>query len=127
MYGVAQNAHGGQRTLAVTNSNRDVPAFRGACNGERRPYMSGAMNDLGRCGDIQSLRTALVHLCSGFGPLSNLEILTMKEAGRRRAVCLLRLASMERQKELMATLGASRFGDQACVVVDMPPQDQAQA
>jgi hypothetical protein len=89
--------------------------------------MNNALNNLARCGDVKSLESALLTLCSEFGSLSQMDILTMSNAGKRRAVCLLRLDSSTHERNLMSMLGATRFGKELCVVVDLAMPDQAQA
>jgi hypothetical protein len=91
--------------------------------------MNNALKDLVQCGDVGSLDSALRTLCAEFGSVSQLDILTMTDAGKRHAVCLLRLDSSEHEQNLMTKLGAGRFGEDLCVVVDlsMPAQAQAQA
>jgi len=81
--------------------------------------IDNALKDLALCGDAGSLESMLRALCSEFGSVSRLDILTMTDAGKRKAVCLLRLASPEEKQELMQKLGANRFGDDLCVVVDL--------
>lgn len=56
-------------------------------------------------------------LCSGFGPLSRVDVLPMVDAGKRKAVCLLRLNSSEQEQNLMTQLGAVRLGEDPCVAV----------
>lgn len=85
--------------------------------------MNQALKDLSYCDDIGSLESALRTLCSGFGALSRLDVLTMVGAGKRQAVCLLRLNSSERELDLMTQLGAVRFGEDLCVVVDLRMSD----
>jgi hypothetical protein len=89
--------------------------------------MNNALKDLARCGDVGSLESALRALCSEFGSVSQLDILTMIDAGKRQAVCLLRLDSSEQEQGLMTKLGAGRFGEELCVVVDLSMPDRAQA
>jgi hypothetical protein len=89
--------------------------------------MNSALKDLAQCGDVGSLASALRGLCSEFGSVSRLDILTMIDAGKRQAVCLLRLDSSEQEQDLMTKFGASRFGEDLCVVVDMRMPDRAQA
>ena len=43
----------------------------------------------------------------------------MVDAGKRQAVCLLRLNSSEQEQNLMTQLGAVRFGEDLCVIVDL--------
>jgi len=81
--------------------------------------MNQALKDLSSCGDFGSLESGLRALCSGFGPLSRLDVLPMVDAGKRKAVCLLRLNSSEQEQNLITQLGAIRFGEDLCVVVDM--------
>ncbi len=89
--------------------------------------MNNALKDLAQCSDVGSLEAALRTLCSEFGSLSRLEILTMIDAGKRQAVCLLRLDSMKQEQDLIRKLGADRFGEDLCVVVDLRTPDRAQA
>jgi hypothetical protein len=89
--------------------------------------MSNALKDLAQCGDVGSLESALRTLCSEFGSVSRLDILTMIDAGKRQAVCLLQLDSSEQEQDLMTKLGAGRFGEDLCVVVDLRMPDRAQA
>jgi hypothetical protein len=89
--------------------------------------MNNALKDLAQCGDVLSLESALRTLCSEFGSVSRLDILTMIEAGKRQAVCLLRLDSAEQEQNLMTKLGAGRFGEDLCVVVDLRMPERAQA
>jgi len=85
--------------------------------------MNQALKELSHCDDFGSLDSALRALCSGFGPVSRLDVLPMVDAGKRKAVCLLRLDSPEQEQNLMAQLGAIRFGEDLCVVVDMRMPD----
>jgi len=89
--------------------------------------MNKALKDLAQCGDVGSLETALRTLCSEFGSVSRLDILTMTDSGKRHAVCLLRLDSSEQEQDLMTKLGAGRFGEDLYVVVDLRMPDRAQA
>jgi hypothetical protein len=89
--------------------------------------MNSALRDLTQCGNVGSLQSALRTLCSEFGSVSRLDILTMIEAGKRQAVCLLRLDSSEHEQNLMTKLGAGRFGEDLCVVVDLRMPERAQA
>ena len=89
--------------------------------------MNNALKDLAQCRNVGSLESALRTLCSEFGSVSQLDILTMIDAGKRQAVCLLRLDSSEQEQDLMTKLGAGRFGEDLCVVVDLRMPDRAQA
>jgi hypothetical protein len=85
--------------------------------------MNPALRELSHCKDIGSLESALRTLCSGFGPLSRLDVLPMVGAGKLQAVCLLRLNSSEQEQDLITKLGAVRFGEDMCVVVDLRTSD----
>jgi hypothetical protein len=76
---------------------------------------------LAGCGDAASLRSALQELCTEFGKVTRIDVLTMAEAEKRRALCFLRLESAEQESRLMSALGVNRFGEDVLVVVDMPP------
>ena len=89
--------------------------------------MRNEMNEMAQCGDVDSLGSVLRGVCAEFGSVSRLDILTMTDSGKRKAVCLLRLASTGREQALMSKLGAGRFGEDLCVVVDMRMPDVAQA
>ncbi len=78
------------------------------------------MKSLTSCSDAASLRSALQELCTEFGRVTRLDVLTLAEAEKRRALCLLRLESAAQEQQLMATLSASRFGDDVLIVVDLP-------
>jgi hypothetical protein len=89
--------------------------------------MNNALQDLTQCADVGSLGSVLRKICAEFGSVSQLDILTMVDSGKRQALCLLRLDSSEQEQELMTRLGAGRFGDELCVVVDLKMPEQAQA
>ena len=77
------------------------------------------LRTLAGCGDAASLRSAISELCSEFGEATRIEVFTMAEAEKRRALCFLRLESEAQERRLMATLGASRLGEDLLVVVDL--------
>lgn len=81
--------------------------------------MNNATKRLTPCTNVRSLESELLAICSEFGSLSQLDILTMINSGKRQAVCLLRLDSPAHEHGLMSELGAVRFGDDLCVIVDM--------
>lgn len=81
--------------------------------------MNKALKDLSHCADIGSLEAALRALCSGFGPVSRLDVLPMVSAGKHQAVCLMRLDSPEGEQDLITKLGASRVGENVYLVVDL--------
>jgi len=75
---------------------------------------------LAGCCDASSLRSAVQELCTEFGKVTHIDVLTVTEAERRRALCFLRLESSAQEQELMRSLGAPRFGDDVLIVVDLP-------
>ena len=85
--------------------------------------MNQALRDLSSCDDFGSVESGLRALCSGFGPVSRMDVLPMVDAGKRKAVCLLRLNSSDHEQNLMTQLGAVRFGDDLCVIVDLRSSD----
>ena len=72
------------------------------------------------CRDVQSLKAAVQALCAEFGKLTRIDVLTMAEAERRRVLCFLRLESAAQEQQFIASVGASRFGEDVLVVVDIP-------
>ena len=85
--------------------------------------MNQVLRDLSSCGDFGSVESGLRALCSGFGPMSRMDVLPMVDAGKRKVVCLLRVNSSEQEQNLMTQLGAVRFGEDLCVVVDLRISD----
>lgn len=82
---------------------------------------SERLKSLGLCKDAPSLISALQALCREFGDLTRIKVVTLAQAEKRRALCLLRLESAAQEQELMSTLGVSRFGEDVMVLVDLPP------
>lgn len=78
------------------------------------------MKSLAGCADAASLRSAVSALCAEFGKVLRIDVFTIAEAEKRRALCLLRLESPAQESELMTRLGVSRFGDDVLVMVDLP-------
>ncbi|MGA7985232.1 MAG: hypothetical protein WCA01_08650 [Burkholderiales bacterium] len=78
------------------------------------------VKSLAGCRDALSLKSAVRELCTAFGKVTRLDVLTMTEAERRRALCFLRLESSAQEQRLMTSLGAPRFGDDVLIVVDLP-------
>ena len=90
--------------------------------------MTGAQDrfrSLGGCRDAASLRSALGELCAEFGKVKHLDILTMSEDDRRRALCFVRLESAAQESALMNTFGVPRFGEDLVVIVDLARSGQA--
>ena len=72
------------------------------------------------CRDTDSLRSAMRALCADFGGLTKIDVFTMTETEKRRALCLLRLESAAQEQQLITDLGAARFGHDLLVIVDLP-------
>jgi hypothetical protein len=71
-------------------------------------------------GNTASLRSEVSALCAEFGKVTKIDVFTMTEAEKRRALCFLRLESATQEQRLMADLGAARFGDDLLVIVELP-------
>jgi hypothetical protein len=82
------------------------------------------LESLSGCGDTQSLRHAIQGLCAEFGKVMHIDVFTIAEEKRRRALCLLRLESAAQEQKLMQTLRAERFGDDVLIVVDLHSNPQ---
>lgn len=81
--------------------------------------MQTSIPALAHCRDVASLKTELQSLCAAYGSAPHIDILTMVEAGKRRAVCLLRLETAVQEERMAAQFGLGRFGDDLFVVVEL--------
>jgi hypothetical protein len=81
------------------------------------------LKPLATCRDIAALRSAMQALCAEFGEVTRLDILTVAEAKKRHALCLVRLDSPAHEARLIVDVGAARFGDDLLVIVDLPKED----
>jgi hypothetical protein len=77
------------------------------------------LQTLAGCADVASLRAAVDQLCTEFGNPTRVDIFTMAEARKRRALCFLRLETEAQELRLMAAVGASRMGQDLLVIVDL--------
>ena len=73
------------------------------------------------------LKPALHSLCSRFGSVARLDVLSARQAGKHQALCFLRMDSPAQEMLLMKTLGIGRFGGHLVVVVDLCPPDTGNA
>jgi hypothetical protein len=78
------------------------------------------LESLTGCRDVASLRSGITDLCAEFGKVTHIDVLTLAVEERRSAVCLLRLESDAQERQLMSSLGISRFGDDLLIIVDLP-------
>ena len=69
--------------------------------------------------DINTLKPALHSLCSRYGSVARLDILAASQAGKRQALCFLRMGSADQENQLMSELGVGRFGGDLVVIVDL--------
>jgi hypothetical protein len=78
-----------------------------------------ALQDLQQCDSAEKLTPALHRLCSHFGTVENLVVLTARHEGTKQAICFLRLASEAEEQTLMQSLGVGKFGGEVVIVVDL--------
>ncbi|WP_395057534.1 hypothetical protein [Polaromonas sp.] len=81
--------------------------------------MHHEFNQLNNFADIGTLKPALHSLCSRYGSVARLDILAASQAGKRQALCFLRMGSAEQERHLMTELGVGRFGGDLVVIVDL--------
>lgn len=81
--------------------------------------MHHEFDQLNNFADISALKPALHSLCSRYGSVARLDILAASQAGKRQALCFLRLGSAEQERHLMRELGVGRFGGDLVVIVDL--------
>jgi len=113
-------AHG--KPLAEADNDRTNEPAKGTMNhhpASAERTSRDRLHSLAGCGDAASLRSAVGELCAEFGKVTRIDILTMSEAEKRQALCFLRLESAAQERQLMRTLGASRFGDDLLFIVDL--------
>ena len=82
--------------------------------------MNQTLEQLKGCPDIPALRRALQSVCSRFGSLQRLDILSGGQRGKRQVMCFLRMDSAEEERRLALELGIGRFGGDLVVVVELP-------
>ena len=78
-----------------------------------------SLHDLQQYENVAALTPALHSLCSHFGRVEKLSVLTAIHEGAQQAICFLRLESLEKEQQLMQSLGVSRFGGEVVFVVDL--------
>ena len=71
------------------------------------------------CAHALGLKPAVREMCAEFGKVTSIDILTIVEEEKPRALCFLRLESEAQESELMRSLGLTRFGSEVLVVVDL--------
>ncbi len=81
--------------------------------------MENPLDKLKNFSDISALRVAVYSLCSHFGSILRLDILTACQAGKRQALCFLRMDSVEQERHVMNALGVGRFGEDIVLVIDL--------
>lgn len=81
--------------------------------------MTHEFDELKNFPDIGALRPALHSLCSRYGSVARLDILAASQAGKRQALCFLRMDSAAQEQHLMHELGVGRFGGDLVVIVDL--------
>ena len=84
--------------------------------------MKDLLESLENCNEISELKPVLHALCTRFGSISRLDVLPASQAGRRQALCFLRMQSAEEEETLVRELGIGRFGGALVVVVDLLPR-----
>ena len=85
--------------------------------------METTLEQLNGYPDIGALRSALLSICSRFGSIARLDILAAGHAGKRQALCFLRMDSAEQEQQLISELGVGRFGGDLVVIVDLHGQE----
>jgi hypothetical protein len=95
------------------------PAMSWAAPAPLEATTMSALTDLKRHSDVASLKPALQQLCSEFGRLTRLDILTAMHEGTKQAICFLRMEHPEQEQRLMKTLGVGRFGGEVVFVLNL--------
>ena len=87
--------------------------------------MINPLENLKNYSDIKTLRPALYSVCSRFGSIARLDILAASQAGKRQALCFLRMDSAEQERQLMKELGVGRFGGDLVVIIELHSNEAA--
>ena len=88
--------------------------------------MRDLLKSLAECKNVANLRSTIGGLSTEFGAITLMDILTMKQPGKRQAMCFLRPVSPSQERQLMASLGVTRFGSDLVLVVDLPEEQAAE-
>jgi hypothetical protein len=81
--------------------------------------MNTSFDQLKNFSDIGALKPALHSLCSRYGSVARLDVLAASQAGKRQALCFLRMDSVEQERQLMSDLGVGRFAGDLVLIVDL--------
>ena len=81
--------------------------------------MMTAFDQLQNFSDIGTLKPAIHSLCSRYGSVARLDILAASQAGKRQALCFVRMDSVEQERQLMTELGVGRFAGDLVMIVDL--------
>ncbi|MDP3170634.1 MAG: hypothetical protein Q8M91_09860 [Polaromonas sp.] len=81
--------------------------------------MNTAIKQLENFPDIGTLKPAIHSLCSRYGSVARLDILAASQAGKRQALCFVRMDSAEEERQLMSDLGVGRFAGDLVMIVDL--------
>ena len=84
--------------------------------------MRDLLKSLAGCKDVAGLRAAIRELCAGLVEISHFDVLTLSRPGKHQALCIFRYESAAQERQLMASLGASRFGTELLLIVDLPAE-----
>lgn len=77
------------------------------------------LEDLCACPDVDTLKPAVHAVCSRYGTVQRLDILTSSHEGTQQAICFLRMKNAEEERALMRALGVGRFGGEIVFVIDL--------
>lgn len=81
--------------------------------------MNRVLAPLQSCADLYAVKKRLQQICERFGTVARLDVVAADQAGQRRALCFLRMASALEEHNVMAALGIGRFGGDLVVLVEL--------
>ncbi|MDP1568081.1 MAG: hypothetical protein Q8L91_17735 [Polaromonas sp.] len=81
--------------------------------------MNTSIQQLENFPDIGTLKPAIHSLCSRYGSVARLDILAASQAGKRQALCFVRMDSAEEERQLMSDLGVGRFAGDLVMIVNL--------
>eukprot|EP00611_Tribonema_gayanum_P003438 TRINITY_DN12678_c0_g1_i1.p1 TRINITY_DN12678_c0_g1~~TRINITY_DN12678_c0_g1_i1.p1 ORF type:complete len:148 (+),score=25.53 TRINITY_DN12678_c0_g1_i1:138-581(+) len=110
-------------TWANVDARPAIPIRSRATTASSPPNHEGlivsTLAELRQYSDVASLKSALHQLCSEFGRITRLDILTAMHEGTKQAICFLRMEQPDQEQVLMKSLGVGRFGGEVVFVLNL--------
>lgn len=107
------------KTAGIWKKYAAYPIVQGLRTACKRLLMNNRLKDLGGLNSVAELKNALRAICCDFGVVTTLEILVANQVGKRRALCFLRMATIEQEQIVMRELQLGNFGGDVIVIIEL--------